>query len=580
MATLPVETLDADILIIGAGGAGLLAALHAHERHPTLTIVIAVKGLLGQSGCTRMVQGGYNAVLDPRDSLERHFADTVDGGAYLNNQELAWKLVVDAPKRIVELENRVGCVFDRNPDGTIHQKPFAGQSFDRTVHRGDLTGIEIMANLRDYILETDICVLQECRGLDLLTRDGSVGGALLLDVHTGRLITARAKATLIATGGGATMYRISSPSLEKSGDGMAMARRAGASFVDMEMLQFHPTGLLVGQSIATGGLLEEGLRGAGAHLFNGQGERFMMRYDPHRLERATRDVVSRSSYLEIVAGRGTPSGGVYLDARHLGEQFLLDSFPGMVERCADYGFDLVHDRVEVSPSAHFQMGGIQIDVDCRTGLDGLFAAGEDAGGVHGANRLGGNGVADSIVFGGCAGDFMTDYVEGRALRAVSAAEIRALSERWTRCLSSATVPTPFDLRAELEDIMWDKVGLVRHGSGLRSALDALARVRDRARSIQVSGGLASNPAWNAAMDLANLVDVGEMVAQSALARNESRGAHYRTDFPTSDPAWLRNIVLTPTDDALAVHLEPVRFTRLSPAASSGAMAHGNDIRSH
>ena len=369
-----MDEIETDILILGAGGAGLLAALHALEISPKLKIAIAVKGLLGQSGCTRMVQGGYNAVLNPADSLDRHFADTIKGGAWINHQELAWKLVEEAPRRIIELENKSGCLFDRNPDGTIHQKPFAGQSFDRTVHRGDLTGIEIMSNLRDSILETDIQVLQECRGLELVKADGRIAGAILLEIRTGRLIFARAKATLLATGGGATMYRISSPSLEKSGDGMAMAWRAGASFVDMEMLQFHPTGLLVGDSIATGGLLEEGLRGAGAQLYNGLGERFMERYDPQRLERATRDVISRSSFLEIAAGRGTPSNGVYLDATHLGEAFLLENFPGMVERCADHGFDLLHDRVEVSPSAHYQMGGVQIDVDCRTNLEGLFVA--------------------------------------------------------------------------------------------------------------------------------------------------------------------------------------------------------------
>src|SRR5580698_7159313 len=239
-----MDRLEADILIIGAGGAGLLAAMHAHEIDPRLRIVIAVKGLLGQSGCTRMVQGGYNAVLNPNDSLDRHFADTIKGGAWINHQELAWKLVEEAPRRIIELENRSGCLFDRNPDGTIHQKPFAGQSFDRTVHRGDLTGIEIMSNLRDSILESNIQVLQECRGLELIDAGGRIGGAVLLDIRSGRLMAARAKATLVATGGAATMYRISSPSLEKSGDGMAMAYRAGASFVDMEMLQFNPTGML------------------------------------------------------------------------------------------------------------------------------------------------------------------------------------------------------------------------------------------------------------------------------------------------------------------------------------------------
>jgi succinate dehydrogenase/fumarate reductase flavoprotein subunit len=546
-----MDEIETDILILGAGGAGLLAAMHARALSPKLKIAIAVKGLLGQSGCTRMVQGGYNAVLNPRDSLDRHFADTIKGGGWINHQELAWKLVQEAPRRIIELENKAGCLFDRNPDGTIHQKPFAGQSFDRTVHRGDLTGIEIMSNLRDWILESDIRVLQECRGLELIGADGPIGGAVLMEIRTGRVIAARAKATLIATGGGATMYRISSPSLEKSGDGMAMAWRAGASFVDMEMLQFHPTGLLVEDSIATGGLLEEGLRGAGARLYNGLGERFMERYDADRMERATRDVISRSSYFEIAAGRGSPSNGVWLDAAHLGEKFLLENFPGMVERCADHGFDLLHDRVEVSPSAHYQMGGVRIGADCRTNLGGLFVAGEDAGGVHGANRLGGNGVADSIVYGGVAGDSMAAFVEGRPVARPS------IEDRW-RVPSRDQGESPFALRKELENLMWEKAGVVRNGAGLQSALVELAALDERVERARID----SLPAWNAALDLANLIEVGTMLVRSALIRTESRGAHFREDFPASDSAWLNNIILTRDCEA---RCEPVCFTRLKPS---------------
>jgi succinate dehydrogenase/fumarate reductase flavoprotein subunit len=564
MPDLPLEHLDADILIVGAGGAGLLAAVHARRISKQLRVVIAVKGILGQSGCTRMVQGGYNAVLNPSDSLERHFNDTLKGGAYINHQELAWKLVEEAPKRIIELENRVGCMFDRNPDGTIHQKAFAGQSFDRTVHKGDLTGIEIMSNLRDYIIEDDVTVLQETRGLDLLTYDGTVGGALLLNIRTGRLIEVRARATLLATGGGATMYRISSPSLEKSGDGMAMAFRAGASFVDMEMLQFHPTGLLVGNSIATGGLLEEGLRGAGAYLFNGQGERYMHRYDPEKLERATRDVISRSSYLEIMAGRGTPAGGVFIDLSHLDHDRVARSFPGMVERCRDYGFDLVHERVEVSPSAHYQMGGVAMDIDCRTSLDGLFVAGEDGGGVHGANRLGGNGVADSIVFGARAGDSMADFVVGRELRKTSPAQRLELASRWTQPLTRDNGESVFRLRAELEDLMWKKVGVVRNGRDLAEAVATLTTLQSRVNDIATPGQPASHPSWNEAMNLRNLCVNAEMVARSALLRTESRGAHYRQDHPASDPEWLKNIYLEPAGEDIHFHCEPVKFSRVQP----------------
>jgi succinate dehydrogenase / fumarate reductase flavoprotein subunit/fumarate reductase flavoprotein subunit len=568
MHHLHSEILETDILILGAGGAGLLAAIHAHEISRKLKIVIAVKGVLGQSGCTRMVQGGYNAVFHPEDSLEKHFVDTVKGGGYINNQELAWKLVEEAPRRIVELENRAGCMFDRNPDGTIHQKPFAGQSFDRTVHKGDLTGIEIMSNLRDYILEQDIQVLQETRGLDLITDGGRVNGALLLHIPSGRIIAVRARATLIATGGGANMYRISSPSLEKAGDGMAMGFRAGVTFVDMEMLQFHPTGLLAGSSIATGGLLEEGLRGAGARLYNGLGERYMKRYDPEKMERATRDVISRSSYLEIMAGRGTPSGGVYIDLSHLDPDVVRRSFPGMVERCRDYGFDLVHDRVEVSPSAHYQMGGAAIGVDCRTSLECLFAAGEDAGGVHGANRLGGNGVADSIVYGARAGDSMADFVAGREMPRVPKTQIGELGDRWSAALGRSEGENVLALRRALEDLMWEKAGVVRHGAGLERACGELRELRCRAGRVKVAGPAASNPEWNEALNLVNLCVNGEMVARSALLRTESRGAHYRQDYPQPDREWLRNIFLEPCGEDMRFRTEPVEFVRLDPYADN------------
>ncbi len=569
-----LEYLDTDILIFGAGGAGLLAAVHAHERSPRLRIVVVVKGLMGQSGCTRMVQGGYNAVLNSADSLENHFYDTVKGGAYLNDQELAWTLVEDAPKRILELENRLGCIFDRNDDGTIHQKAFAGQSFDRTIHKGDLTGIEIMSNLRDYILEQEeIFVLEDARGLDLLLSESRIIGALVLNMRTGGFLVVRSKATLVATGAAATMYKISSPSLEKSGDGMAMAWRAGAAFADMEMVQFHPTGLLVGNSIATGGLLEEGLRGAGARLFNGRNERYMSLYDPARMERATRDVISRSSYLEIAAGRGTEHGGVLIDASHLDEEFLLRNFPGMVERCRTYGFDLLHHPVEVSPSAHYQMGGICIDVNCHTNLEALFAAGEDAGGVHGANRLGGNGVADSIVYGARAGDSMVEYVAASRLYEVSPTQIRKLAEEWSQSLVRSEGENPFGLRREFESLMWEKVGIVRSEQGLHEALAGLAELRERTRRVKAVGEPVFNSEWGEAINLANLAIVAEMVAHSALCRRESRGAHYRSDFPQSSPQWLKRIHLRPGGNgAMKLSVLPIEWTRLTPPELSTSQA--------
>jgi succinate dehydrogenase / fumarate reductase flavoprotein subunit/fumarate reductase flavoprotein subunit len=279
--------------------------------------------------------------LNPADSFEKHFEDTLKGGQFLNNQELAWELVTGAPVRIKEMETKYGCFFDRNPDGTIHQKPFAGQSFDRTVHKGDLTGIEIISRLAEQVFSRNIDYLDEHRAVELLwDKQGTkIVGALILDVDRGEFLIAHARTTLVCTGGGPTMYKLFAPSLDKSADGIALCYRAGAEMVDMEMVQFHPTGLIVKGSNTSGTLLEEGLRGAGAQLFNALGERFMERYAPDVKERATRDVVSRSSFLEIVAGRGTPNGGVFIDASVMGPEFVEKNFPGMVERCNDYGFD-------------------------------------------------------------------------------------------------------------------------------------------------------------------------------------------------------------------------------------------------
>jgi succinate dehydrogenase/fumarate reductase flavoprotein subunit len=586
MSTADFEQLTTDCLIIGGGGAGVMAALHACDAAPDLDVTVVVKGLVAQSGCTRMVQGGYNAVLDPRDSFALHFGDTIRGGGYLNDQELAWILVNEAPLRLLELENRYGCFFDRHPDGVIHQKPFAGQSFDRTVHRGDLTGIEIMGRLKDQLFARRVRRLEEHRALDLLPTQGvavaerggatggAVAGALLLDMRRGQLVLVRARAVLLATGGGATMYRIAAPSLEKAGDGVAMAWRAGARLMDMEMMQFHPTGLLAGPSRLTGSVLEEGLRGAGATLRNAHGERYMARYDPERMERATRDVVARAGYLEVAAGRGTPGGGVWIDVSHLGAGEVLRQFPGMVERCRAVGRDLSREAVEVSPTAHFHMGGIAIDADCRTSLEGLFAAGEDAAGVHGANRLGGNGVAESIVFGARAGAVLAAYAPGRPLP--------ALDESWAhRAATAALAPLTrergedaYALRERLGQLTWDQVGLVRHGAGLRSALDELESLARRAGEIAVNPSLRLNGEWQQALDVGNLIQVARLIARAAQVREESRGSHYRSDFPQADDSrWLRNVRLQNAAPAplggapggIEVQQRPAVLTRLQPA---------------
>ena len=560
-----METLETDLLILGAGGAGLCAALHAADRAPGLSIAVVVKGLLGRAGCTRMVQGGYNAVLAPPDSLEAHFLDTLRGGGWINDQELVWTLVNEAPRRVLELEARYGCFFDRTQEGKIHQKPFAGQSHDRTIHKGDLTGIEIMNRLTEQVwARPSIRALEEHRAVEFLQDDaGRVGGALLLDMRGGSFVLARSRATLLAMGGGPTMYKVIACSADKAADGIALAYRAGAPLKDMEMVQFHPTGLVIPNSLMTGALLEEGLRGAGGRLLNGAGERFMARYDPERLERSTRDLVSRAAFTEVQDGRGTANGGVWIDVSHLGAKFVEENFRGMVKRCRDFGKDLAREPVEVGPTAHFMMGGVVIDPECRTALEGLFAAGEDAGGVHGANRLGGNGVGDSTVFGGIAGDVMAEWVAGRSLPSVSAARAEETAKRLTAPLGAGGPPV-YPLLARLRALMWERVGLIRDRTGLESALAEIAEIEERGAAVAVPGGPEYNLAWQDWLNLQSMTTAARLIARSALERTESRGSHYRRDFPEGDPRWLVNVLLQAKDGEVSVRTEPVRFKRARP----------------
>ncbi len=568
---MKLRTLQTDILILGSGGAGLFAALHAHQANPALSITVAVKGLLGKSGCTRMVQGGYNVALAEGDSIERHFMDTVEGSKWLSDQDLAWALVTGAVERIHELENELGCFFDRNPDGTVHQKAFAGQTFDRTVHKGDLTGIEIINRLAEQVWSRGIGRLEEHRAVELIrTADGSaIAGVLMIDMRAGDFVFVQARAVLLATGGGPTMYKYHTPSGDKSCDGLAMALRAGLGLRDMEMVQFHPTGLLAGPGTRmTGTVLEEGLRGAGGQLLNGARERFMQRYDP-RAERATRDIVSRSIYSEMRAGRTSPNGGVYIQMHHLGPDNVRRMFKGMVERCADCGFDLAGGLVEVVPTAHYMMGGVLFGVDCTTQLAGLFAAGEDTGGVHGANRLGGNGVANSTVFGGIAGDSMAAWVAGHpALREPDPAAIeRSIAEHEAPL---AIAPGSIEeIREALYDCMWNDVGILRDAEGLARAATRLAELDARLSRTGVGGtDRAFNLSWHDWLNLRNLIAVSRVIAAAAISREDSRGAHFREDHP--EPGDLGQSTFTVArwrDGTVSIGRKPVEFTRVRPGHS-------------
>jgi fumarate reductase flavoprotein subunit len=497
--------------------------------------------------------------------------DTIHGGKWLNNQEIAWKLVNLAVERIHELENDLGCFFDRNPDGTIHQKAFAGQTFDRTVHKGSLTGIEIISRLAEQVWKRGIDRLEEHRAVALVpSRDGSrIAGVLMTDMRTGGFRFIQAKAVMIGTGGGPSMYKFHTPSGDKTCDGLAMALRLGLPLIDMEMVQFHPTGLVAGDDTRiTGTIIEEGLRGAGGYLLDGSEQRFMHEFD-ERGERATRDIVSRAMYEVMRQGRTGPNGGLFITMGHLDSRMVVQQFKGMVDRCRDVGFDLVKGLVEVVPTAHYMMGGIRFDENCFTEMPGVFVAGEDAGGAHGANRLGGNGVANSTVFGGVAGDVMPGWL--RREGAFAEPDETVIDEAMARCLR------PFanaggnvsELRLKLYNLMWDEVGIMRTADSLRRGLAGLAELE---RELQATGvaddGRAFNLTWHDWLNLESQILVSRAIAEAAVAREDSRGAHFREDFPeTRDLDTSANTVVRLRDGAISIGSIPVAFTRVRPGQS-------------
>lgn len=567
--TKDIERHDTDILILGTGGAGMFAALHAQQSAPEGTkITIAVKGLIGKCGCTRMVQGGYNVALGGGDTVERHFMDTINGGKWLPNQDMAWRLCEQAVVRIRELENEIGCFFDRNDDGSLHQKAFAGQTADRTVHKGDLTGIEIINRLMEQVLARPVEKLQEHRAIGLIpTKDGkAIAGVLMIDMRTGKFRFVRAKTILMATGGGPTMYKYHTPSGDKTMDGLAMALRAGLPLRDMEMVQFHPTGLLAGEHTRmTGTVLEEGLRGAGGELVNHAGNRFMFDYDA-KGERATRDVVSRGIYAEMLKNNNPEQVGVFISMAHLGPDNVRKKFKGMVKRCEDSGFDLAAGKVEVVPTAHYFMGGVVVDVDTRTALEGLYVAGEDAGGAHGSNRLGGNGVANSTVYGGIAGDTMgADIRHMKTLREPDEAVLADELERAIHPLSKKP-DLILPLRNKLQEAMWDEVGVMRTKTGMKRGLQKIDAISSELMEVGVAGdNLAFNLTWHDWLNMRSLCDVSEVIAKAGIERENSRGAHYREDFP--EPGAMEDSYFTVAQSSngkVEVSREPVEFTIVKP----------------
>jgi len=508
------DDMDCHVLVIGSGGAGVRAAIEASLYGD---VVLLTKTLAGKGGCTTMAEGGYNAVLREQDSCEGHFEDTMRGGAYLNDPDLVKILVSESPARMEDLL-RWGAVFDFTDDDKVCQRPFGGQRFPRTCYAGDRTGHEMMMTLIERLGTAGVAVRNEVTALDLLLDAGRVIGAIGIG-ESGELVTVKADSTILATGGGTRIYDISTNSASGTGDGFAIGYRAGAELIDMEMVQFHPTGAVYPYD-ARGRLVTEAVRGEGGHLVNSLGNRFMKEYDPERMELSTRDVVARAIATEILEGRGTEHGGVHLDVTHLKKEQIETKLPVMLEQFLKFGVDIRREPMEVAPTAHHMMGGLRITTECRTTLPGLFACGETAGGVHGANRLGGNALAETQVFGKRAGEFAGKA--GRREKKIDPQQITRQEERLSAFLSGDT--TPSHVGQELRLAMWNGAGIFRTAHDLRTTLGMIASLSKKALRAQSRRNIAE------CCTIQNMTLTASLVCRAALLREESRGAHMRKDI--------------------------------------------------
>lgn len=516
-----VETVSSHVLIIGSGGAGVRAAIEASAHGDC---VLVSKTIAGKGGCTIMAEGGYNAVLCNEDQVEDHYTDTMKGGAFLGNPELVRTLVTESPDRMMDLV-AWGAVFDVTGECTLSQRPFGGQCFPRTCFAGDRTGHEIMATLMDRLAASPVRIFHEITIVSLLEDSGRVIGAIGLD-REGGIIIFLADAVVLATGGGTRVYDISTNSNSGTGDGYAFGYRAGAELVDMEQVQFHPTGAVYPWD-ARGRLVTEAVRGEGGILKNINGERFMARYDPQRMELSTRDVVARSAATEIMEGRGTPNGGVWLDISHLPAEEIEIRLPTMLEQFLQFGVDIRREPMEVAPTAHHIMGGIRIDTECRTSLPGLFACGEVAGGVHGANRLGGNALADTQVYGRRAG--LSAGKEPIVEKDLSETLIASIMKDLEQFFLGDTAP--HIVKRQLQTAMWNGAGIFRERKALEETLAELNRLDE----IRIRAD--HDTAVAECCIVRNMLTTARLIVTSALKREESRGAHVRTDIQQSwDPA--------------------------------------------
>jgi len=537
---MEIKTISTDVLIIGSGGAGSRAAIEVDDAG--LKALIVSKGLSFRSGCTGMAEGGYNAVfktVDKDDSIDAHFNDTLKGGSYLNDKKLVEILVNESPKRLIDLEN-YGALFDRQESGEIDQRPFGGQSFRRTCYQGDRTGAELLNALKEEIIKRDIECIEEVMITSFVTDGNQVIGATGLNLKDSSLIYFKAKATILASGGAGQLYPVTSNTFQKNGDGYAISYRAGANLVDMEQVQFHPTGMVAPES-KKGVLVTEAVRAEGGKLINSEGERFMSKYAPEKMELATRDVVARSIYQEIIEGRGTENGGVYLDISHLDDDYIDEKLETMVLQFENVGVDIKHGPIEVAPTAHHFMGGLKINTDASSSLDNLFGAGEVCGGVHGANRLGGNALADTQVFGKIAGVSASKAAKESELK-TNDEMVQEEASRIEGLIKKGPIK-PKEFKNRIKSLMWEKVAIVREEKTLNEALGQLQEMQKELVNLDVSDKKQYNTDLVTALEVINMLEICILTVKSAIIRRESRGAHFRSDFPETKDEWKKSIII-------------------------------------
>ena len=531
------ETHEHDVLIIGAGGAGLRAAIEALAQGASVGVIC--KSLLGKAH-TVMAEGGIAAAManvDQADNWQVHFRDTMRGGKFLNNWRMAQIHAQESSERVRELE-QWGALFDRTEDGRILQRAFGGHTFKRLCHVGDRTGLEMIRTLQDRGVQMGFDVYMECTVTRLLKAGDRVGGAFGYWRENGRFIVFKAKSIVIATGGIGKAWPITSNSWEYTGDGMALAYDAGADLMDMEFVQFHPTGMVWPPGVQ-GILVTEAVRGEGGILRNRLGERFMEKYDPKRMELSTRDVVARAIYTEVREGRGTEHGGAFLDISQKPAEYVKRKLPSMYHQFLELAdVDITRHPMEVGPTCHYMMGGIKVEADtAQSSLPGLFAAGEAAAGLHGANRLGGNSLSDLLVFGRRAGLAAAQHTKTTAAAALDGGEIEHAERELLIPFERKDGENPYTLHSDLQEVMQALVGIFRTEEDLQSALTKIEQLKKRSEQLSITGSRMFNPGWHLCRDLKSMLTVSEAVTRSAIARRESRGAHSRIDYPNLDPAW-------------------------------------------